>query len=361
MASIVVLSLVVVLAVVGEGVAALDAPARYQVSVERLTTKVPCISSQVPAGQQGSSTFNFNYNTAFSVGAAEDPAGLLVRCQNLKDPSHIYDPGPSVIAFTRRVNPNDPLAFAPITKDSVVLEPQGAAEEFGVEDPRLTWSDATGEFLLLYSAVQAQPTVISRLALATTKTPSVKSSWVRQGPIFQTWSKSGSLVLRKRGPHMLIWGDSNLTLAYSYDLRHFFNYPGWFITTRADHFDSALVEAGPSPLPLSDGNLLFLYNSARDGYPSAKPGWSLQYNVGFLILNGSNPMQIFQRSEQPIFSPELDFEKGLPPFLGLTPNVVFVEGWHAVVGARDEFIAYYGAADSTIGAIRIKVAISRSD
>jgi hypothetical protein len=41
------------------------------------------------------------------------------------------------------------------------------------------------------------------------------------------------------------------------------------------------------PLPLSDGNYLFLYNSARSGYPSNKPGYDLQYNVGWAILNGS--------------------------------------------------------------------------
>jgi predicted GH43/DUF377 family glycosyl hydrolase len=45
---------------------------------------------------------------------------------------------------------------------------------------------------------------------------------------------------------------------------------------REDHFDSALVEAGPLPLKLSDGNFLFLYNSARAGYPSPKPNWDLQ-------------------------------------------------------------------------------------
>jgi predicted GH43/DUF377 family glycosyl hydrolase len=50
-------------------------------------------------------------------------------------------------------------------------------------------------------------------------------------------------------------------------------------------FDSFLVEAGPMPLQLSDGNYLFLYNSARHGYPSKKPNWDVQYNVGYLILD----------------------------------------------------------------------------
>lgn len=65
--------------------------------------------------------------------------------------------------------------------------------------------------------------MIARLALATTKTPLIKSSWIRHGAVFPNlgWSKSGALLLRdefKGSPHYLIWGDSNLTLAYSYDL-----------------------------------------------------------------------------------------------------------------------------------------------
>jgi predicted GH43/DUF377 family glycosyl hydrolase len=55
---------------------------------------------------------------------------------------------------------------------------------------------------------------------------------------------------------------------------------------RNNSFDSVLVEAGPMPLPLSDGNYLFIYNSARKGYPSKKPNWDMQYNVGWAVLDG---------------------------------------------------------------------------
>ena len=97
--------------------------------------------------------------------------------------------------------------------------------------------------------------------------------------------------------HYLIWGDDHLTMAYSSDLTNFTNYPGKFIEPRGDMFDSVLVESGPPPLRLSDGNYLFFYNSARDGFPSERPGYALQYNVGFLILDGQDPTKILQRSE----------------------------------------------------------------
>jgi beta-1,2-mannosidase len=132
---------------------------------------------------------------------------------------------------------------------------------------------------MMYTAAEgvALPDVTAKLALATTKTPQVKSSWVRHGFVFPDIksSKSGALLIRDEegGPHYLIWGDNHLTLARSDDLLHFTNSDGPFISARSDHFDSVLVEAGPPPLKMADGNYLFFYNSARD-FPSDKPGYA---------------------------------------------------------------------------------------
>lgn len=49
-----------------------------------------------------------------------------------------------------------------------------------------------------------------------------------------------------------------IQLATSVDLRNFTYNPAIWLPLRADSFDSFLVEAGPMPLPLSDGNFLFL-------------------------------------------------------------------------------------------------------
>ncbi len=61
---------------------------------------------------------------------------------------------------------------------------------------------------------------------------------------------------------------------------------------------------------LDDNNIFFVYNSARQGYPSQKSGWTLQYNVGYVILEGKNPLNIIARSEQPILEPLEDWENG---------------------------------------------------
>ena len=128
---------------------------------------------------------------------------------------------------------------------------------------------------------------------------------------------------------------------------NFTNKPGHFIEIRADHFDSNLVEAGPPPLKLDDGNYLFFYNSARDGYPSPKEGYSLQYNVGWLILDGKDPSKILQRAEVPLLTPELSWEVAATADLGLTPRVVFLEAAKPL--GKNRYLVFYGGADTVIG------------
>jgi predicted GH43/DUF377 family glycosyl hydrolase len=340
----------------------------YSVQVTRLNNKQPVISSQFGRNQPGSSSFYYNYNVAFASYTTNINTlfgGLLARCQNLSDANNIYATTPSVIAFSNLKSfDGNLLQFEPLSDSKIVIKPTGQSSSYGTEDPRVAFSEKTGLYYVLYSAVENSTggVPISRLALQTTPDPANAKSYVDQGVLFPSikWSKSGALLVRKTGTSYLYWGDSSiqkgLSLATTQDLIHYTNNPGIWLPTRSDHFDSHLVEAGPMPLPLTDGNYLFLYNSARDGYPSPKPNWNLQYNLGFVILNGSDPTQILQRSEKPILSPELPWEIGTSPYLGLTPNVVFVEGW-APYG-ENSFVAFYGAADSVVGAIKLTVSIS---
>ena len=199
-----------------------------------------------------------------------------------------------------------------------------------------------------------------RLSLATATVP---NQWIRQGPIFKDhngtqWSKSGALLCRDGypGPSYLFYGDSSyvpgLQVAITNDLINYVSSPNVWMPKRNDSFDSYLVEAGPMPLQLSDGNYLFIYNSARSGYPSSKPGYDLQYNVGWAILQEADPTVILDRASEPLLSPELSWEVGAD---ALTPNVVFCEGWEQV--DVDKFILYYGAADTSIGAALLTVTV----
>jgi len=83
----------------------------------------------------------------------------------------------------------------------------------------------------------------------------------------------------------------------------------------------------------------------------------LQYNAGFVILDKQDPTRIIQRSDEPILSPELTWETGIGDgVLSLTPNVVFIEGW-APTNKPDQFVVFYGGADSVIGVGLLTVTI----
>ncbi len=333
---------------------------KYNVRLERANGQKPLCNNQ-----DNRSIFSFNYNPSFLEirhNGVKVGEGLLVRSQNsTKAP---YDVGPSVFTLARSTSPSgmfdDPnnITVSRIDLASLVFEQQGKAESYGVEDPRIVYRQKDHTYYMFYTAAEQNGTeVYARLVLATTKTPEKKNSWKRLGPVVPDfkWSKSGALLLRDEynGPHFLIWGDDVLRIAVSTNLREFKTAPSLFLKTRADHFDSHLVESGPPPLKLSDGNYLFIYNSARRGFPSPRPGYDLQYNAGWVILDGKAPQRILQRCELPLISPELAWEKGDKPYLGLVPNVVFVEAAKSLGG--DRFLVFYGAADSVIGSAVITV------
>jgi predicted GH43/DUF377 family glycosyl hydrolase len=65
-------------------------------------------------------------------------------------------------------------------------------------------------------------------------------------------------------------------------------------------------------MKLSSGDYLFLYNSASLGWPEDRN--SSSYNVGWLILNGTDPTHIIARSDVPLLSPKYNWEQGNIPY-----------------------------------------------
>uniref|UniRef100_A0A914V1M9 Uncharacterized protein n=1 Tax=Plectus sambesii TaxID=2011161 RepID=A0A914V1M9_9BILA len=211
------------------------------------------------------------------------------------------------------------------------------------------------------------------LSSSTSTNPADPNSWVRNGFVFpeKSWSKSGAALFatpqNNLSQHYLFWGDSStpaggIGIATSMDAIHWNDTGNFLLKIRNDSFDSNLVESGPSPIQLSTGDFIFIYNSARKGYPSVKPGWNLQYNVGFAILGATDPTTIVQRSDSPILSPTTDWEIGNSTSY-VTPNVVFLEGLvsdpsgcPANTSKNSQcFFGVYGGSDSDLGAVRIIV------
>jgi predicted GH43/DUF377 family glycosyl hydrolase len=339
--------------------------------------------------------FNYNYNPAY-LQLADGTHAMLVRIQNQRNTSEFYSTTQSIMGLSTQLHANNLTAWSTIQTHDIVFRPDGsAAENFGTEDPRVV--QHAGVTHLFYSAVEQQGgagsggVITSRLSRATTSTPRVAASWRRHGPIVRNgangtfgWSKSGALLLRNSPaePSFLIFGDSSLLpgiqLAKTTDLLTYDIISNFiFLGTRAQRFDSALVESGPPPLQLSTGDWFFVYNSARHVGPSAKPGYALEYNAGYAIISGTDPTKVLFRSEEPILSPVLGWERGTAPWPRLTPRVVFIEGMRRKSGgsaaldlkalaklskveqraAANTFVVYYGAADSTVGTATITVAL----
>ena len=331
-----------------------SAAQQYTVTATRLTVN--------PLLSRYNSAFNWTYASALYTGV-DGRIYILVRCENTTAAAP-YEINYGQLATSVFTNSQFTSATA-LTPANVSLSPTNAAERCGVQDPRVAYFNGT--YFAFFTAWGCPGTYYT-LALATSLDPRNASGWTRitdnifSGANRIHYSKSGAPLFRSVPPHYLFWGDGaggfGISVATSLDGLEWKNVQTNFIDTRAEGFDSAVIEAGPPPLPLSDGNYLMIYNSARRGFPSVKPGFDLQYNMGYAILEGENPASILARSgvTQPLFSPVLPWEVGnATDPLSLTPNVVFCDGMVPFPGETDSFLFVYGAADSAVGVGKITV------
>jgi len=104
------------------------------------------------------------------------------------------------------------------------------------------------------------------------------------------------------------------------------------LEARAGMWDSIKVGITAPPIKTEKGWLL-LYHAVSANHNT--------YRVGAVLLDIDNPTVAISRSADPIFEPEMQYEKE-----GIIPNVVFPCG--AIVRDKTIFI-YYGGADTVVG------------
>lgn len=272
------------------------------------------------------------------------------------------DSGQGIGSFTSRLGlarSRDGLSFA--RQEQPVFYPdndRNKAIEWtgGCEDPRLVRSE-DGTFVLTYTCWDRK---CARIGIATSRD---LGTWAKHGSAFAAtrwnnrWAKSGSIVCRLDGDHLvasriqgkywMYWGESPVFAATSDDLL------AWtpvedgaghlkpILKPRPGCFDSALTEPGP-PALLTDDGIVFLYNgkNGANGDPSlAKDA----YAGGQALMDAQDPTRTIDRPAVPFFRPELPFEKSGQYAAGTT----FVEG---LVRFNGRWWLYYGSADSFVGA-----------
>ena len=230
----------------------------------------------------------------------------------------------------------------------------------GIEDPRIVETSDNGYFLT-YTSYDGK---VARLCGAFSKD---LKSWEKIGPLFtsekylNTWSKSGALVSVQNGSKMvakkidglyyMYFGDTDLFLATSKDLRH------WDILEnaetsvrlsvlkpRAGYFDSRLVEPGPYALLRKEG-ILMIYNSSNAANYNEVRFPKFTYAAGQVLFDARLPYKVLSRTVTPFIWPDKPYEK-----IGEVNEVCFVEG---LVPFKGKWFLYYGTADSKI-AVSIK-------
>lgn len=293
-----------------------------QAQIWKRVADTPVIS---PTGTTWESTGTFNP----AVIRHDNKVVMLYRAQDADGVSRLgYADSSDGIHFSRKPEP--------------VFTPEASYElGGGVEDPRLVKIDNL--YYLTYTGYNKKD---AQLCLATSRD---LMHWDRKGILLPAyrgkwnsgWTKSGAILTEKiDGKYWMFWlgttpdHKDQMGLSHSYDLLHWTEATETpVLPARPGKFDSRVVEPGPPPILTPEG-IVLIYNGADD---------NLVYRTGIAVCDRKDPRKLLYRSEQPVFEPQLEWER-----VGQVPNVVFVEGMLKEAG-RLRF--YYGGADKYVGIV----------
>jgi len=229
----------------------------------------------------------------------------------------------------------------------------------GCEDPRVVEAE-DGSYVVAYTQWNHQR---YDAAIATSKD---LHSWTKHGPALakayggkykDLQYKSAGIVTKMQdgrlkaakinGKYLMYWGEGTIYLATSENLVDWDpveDKNGKLVPVLARRpllFDSWFPEVGPPPI-LTEHGILLLYNGKnglKDGDKELAPK---TYSVGEALFSAQNPAQLLHRVEQPVFKPELPWERSGQYVEGTT----FAQG---LVYFHGKWFLYYGCADSLVG------------
>jgi predicted GH43/DUF377 family glycosyl hydrolase len=219
-------------------------------------------------------------------------------------------------------------------------------ERLGVEDPRATVLD-DGWVYMTFTAASVEPVCAPnnghwsdetpwrvRVAMARTRD---FHHWERLGVVIPQYnSKNAVLFPRKIGGRyaMLHRVAPDIWITWSDDLREWTDHTV-VMRTRPDAWDTKRIGAGPPPVEVEKGWLLFYHGIAADN----------TYRVGAALLDRDDPCRVLARLDDWLLQPELEFEQQ-----GWVGNVVFPTG---ISEQGDLYRLYYGGADKVINTCTI--------
>jgi predicted GH43/DUF377 family glycosyl hydrolase len=260
-----------------------------------------------------------------------------IRYQNSTGPLRLVNQGYqdylAQISHLRVARSQDGVHFT--VDPDVSLGPQVALEEYGVEDPRITFID--GRFHVTYVSV-------SRWGITTSlATTTDFRTYDRKGVIFLPDHKDvvlfpeqvgGRYVALTRPMPQSFGRIFGIWIAFSDDLRSWGDHTPLALP-RWGRWDELRTGASAVPFRTERGWLELYHGVDRD----------TTYSMGAVLLDLADPRKVIARSPAPILKPTEVYET-----IGLFNQTVFSCG-HIPLDDRGERIRlYYGAADSVVAA-----------
>jgi predicted GH43/DUF377 family glycosyl hydrolase len=242
------------------------------------------------------------------------------------------------VSHLRVVRCGDGRSVREVTDVNVM--PLMEAEEFGVEDPRIT--RLGDRYYFTYVAVSRHGAATALGSTADFRT------FERHGVIFCTENKDVLLFPERIGGEYVALHRPNgatpftrpeMWLARSPDLTHWGRHEPLHAGRGA--WESGRIGGGAPPFRVP-GGWLELYHGNR---APTRPGEVGAYAAGALLLDESNPAVVRGRTLEPVFEPWSEFER-----TGFVPDVVFPTG---VVEVGDRLLVYYGAADTSTAVVEL--------
>lgn len=274
-------------------------------------------------------TFDLHYpaNAIFNAAAAQigGETILLSRVEDLRGISH----------FNACRSKNGVSGWATDPQPTLMPDRQGHPEEnWGIEDPRVTWLEELGVWAVVYTAYSRRGPQVS---LATTTD---FGSYERMGSVLPPEDKNAALFPRRfKGDWLILHRpvssgqDPAIWLSSSPDLKHWSEHTVLMETRRGAWWDAVRIGPCPPPLQTREGWLI-CYHGVRSTAAGAI------YRLGLALLDLDDPWKVIRRSEDWVMGPQEPYER-----VGDVGNVVFSCGW-ILDEEMDAIRLYYGAADT---------------
>jgi len=209
-------------------------------------------------------------------------------------------------------------------------------ETWGIEDPRITWLEDLGLWVVAYTAYSDVGPLVS---LASTKDfvnfqrlGSAMPPEDKDAAIFPVKFNGRYAMLHRPVPSIEDSG-KHIWISFSPDLKHWGDHQVVLTARSGGWWDANKIGLSTPPLETSEGWLI-LYHGVKETVSGSI------YRLGLALLDREDPSRALKRTDQWIFGPEESYERS-----GDVGNVVFPCGW---ILKGDELRVYYGGADSCV-------------